>query len=200
MLNHYKAMIPCHSHLQALFTALNKKNIKFKWTTEHQQAFDSLKNSFTHEVVLTYPDFSIPFKIYTDASKYQIKSIITQKHKPFSVYSRKLTDPQMRYTVTELKLLGIVETCHEYKCILLGHLISIYTNHKNITFLNFNANHVSHWELIVEEYMVPTLSTFPGNAISLLMLSLTYQNLMNHMTNQHFLKKSLHSMNNLMYF
>jgi hypothetical protein len=33
-------------------TALIKKNIKFEWTTKHQQAFDSLENSLAHEVVL----------------------------------------------------------------------------------------------------------------------------------------------------
>jgi hypothetical protein len=49
-------------------------------------------------------------------------------------YSRKLTNPQTRYTVTELELLAIVETLREYKCILLGHLITIYTDHKNLTF------------------------------------------------------------------
>jgi hypothetical protein len=40
MLNQYKSMIPCHSHLLTLLTALTKKNVKFEWTTEHQQAFD----------------------------------------------------------------------------------------------------------------------------------------------------------------
>jgi hypothetical protein len=38
MLNHYKAMIPHCSHPLTLLTALTKKNVKFKWTTEHQQA------------------------------------------------------------------------------------------------------------------------------------------------------------------
>jgi hypothetical protein len=33
----------------------------------------------------------------------------TQKDKPLAFYSRKLTDPQTRYTVTELELLAIVE-------------------------------------------------------------------------------------------
>jgi hypothetical protein len=36
MLNCYKAMIPCRSHLLTLLTALTKKNVKFEWTTEHQ--------------------------------------------------------------------------------------------------------------------------------------------------------------------
>jgi hypothetical protein len=129
-------MIPCHSHLLTPFTALTKKNLKFKWTKEHQQAF---------EVVLAYPDFSVPFEIYTNTSKYQIGSVITQKDKPLAFYSRKLTDPQMRYTVTELELLTIVEMLREYKCILLGHLITIYTDHKNLTFSNFTTNCVTHW-------------------------------------------------------
>jgi hypothetical protein len=77
MLNHYKAMIPRCSHLLTLLTALTKKKVKFEWTKEHQQAFDSLKNSLAREVVLAYPDFSVPFEIYTDASKYQIGSVIT---------------------------------------------------------------------------------------------------------------------------
>jgi hypothetical protein len=106
-------------------TALTKKNVKFEWTKEHQQAFDLLKNSLACEVVLAYPDFLVPFEIYTDASKYQIGSIITQKDKPHAFYSRKLTDPQTRYTVTELELLAIVEMLCKYKCILLGHLITI---------------------------------------------------------------------------
>jgi hypothetical protein len=138
-------MIPHRSHLLTPLTALTKNNVKFEWRKEHQQAFDSLKNSIAHEVVLAYPDFSVPFEIYTDASKYQIGSIITQKDKPLAFYSRKLTDPQTRYTVTELKLLVIVETLHEYKCILLGYLITIYTDHKNLTFSNFTTNRITCW-------------------------------------------------------
>jgi hypothetical protein len=45
-----------------------------------------------------------------------------------------------------------VETLCEYKCILLGHLITIYTDHKNLTFSKFTTDHVTSWELIVEEY------------------------------------------------
>jgi hypothetical protein len=161
MLNHYKAMIPRCSHLLTPLTALTKKNIKFEWTKEHQQAFDLLKNSLTCEVVLAYPDFSVPFEIYTDTSKYQIGSIITQKDKPLAFYSRKFTDPQTRYTVTELELLAIVETLCEYKCILLGHLITIYMDHKNLTFSNFTTDRVTRWRLIVEEYG-PKIVYLPG--------------------------------------
>jgi hypothetical protein len=61
----------------------------------------------------------------------------------------------------ELELLAIVETLHEYKCILLGHLITIYTDHKNLTFSNFTTDRVTRWQLIVEEYG-PNIVYLPG--------------------------------------
>jgi hypothetical protein len=70
MLNHYKAMIPGHSHLLTPLMTLTKKNVKFEWTQEHQQAFDSFKNSLTRKAVLAYLNFSVPFEIYTNALKY----------------------------------------------------------------------------------------------------------------------------------
>jgi hypothetical protein len=63
--------------------------------------------------------------------------------------------------VKELELLAIVETLCEYKCILLGHLITIYTDHKNLTFSNFTTNCVTCWQLIVEEYG-PKIVYLPG--------------------------------------
>jgi hypothetical protein len=67
-------------------------------------------------------------------------------------YSRKLTDPQTRYTVTKLELLCIVEILKEFRTILLGHRIIVYTDHKNLTFDNFTTDRVRRWRLIVEEY------------------------------------------------
>ncbi len=172
MLNHYKAMIPCFSHLLTLLTVLTKKNVKFKWTKEHQQVFNSLKNSPTLKVVLVYQEFSVPFEIYSDTSKYHIRSIITIKAKPLAFYSRKLTNPQTRYIVTELKLLAIVETLHEYKCILIGHLITITPITRILPFWTSLpiASLAGNWLL---RKMVPTLSTFLANTISLLILSLS---------------------------
>jgi hypothetical protein len=60
-----------------------------------------------------------------------------------------------------LVLLAIVETLQEYCTILLGHIIKIYTDHKNLTFANFNTDRVHRWRLIVEEYG-PEIVYLPG--------------------------------------
>ena len=82
------------------------------------------------DTLLTYPDFTQAFEIYTDASDTQLGAMITQNGKPIAYYSRKLTDAQTRYTTTERELLAIVETLKEYRNILLGQKLIIHTDHK----------------------------------------------------------------------
>ena len=150
------------SHLVTPLTELTKKtNKSFKWQTKHQEAFDNLKRELARQVILAYPDFTKTFEIYTDASKYQIGAVITQENKPIAFYSRKLTDCQTRYTVTELELPALVETLREYRSILLGQKIVVYTDHKNLTFANFTTDHVTRWRLIVEEHG-PKIAYLPG--------------------------------------
>ena len=50
-----------------------------------------------------------------------------------SFYSRKLTDTQKRYTVTENDMLSIIETLKQFRTILLGKIFRIYNDHKNLT-------------------------------------------------------------------
>ena len=68
----------------------------------------------TRDTLLTYPDFNETFKIHTDASVFQVGSVISQKVKPIALYSRKLTDEQQRYTLIERELLIILETLKEF--------------------------------------------------------------------------------------
>jgi len=86
----------------------------------------------SREVLLAYPQSDKPFMIHTDASHTQLDAVISQDDKPIAFYSRKLSPTQTRYTATERELLAIVETLKEFKNILLGQEILIYTDHQNL--------------------------------------------------------------------
>ena len=61
---------------------------------KHQTAFDLVKATIVQDVVLAYPDYSVTFEIYTDASATQLGSVITQNNRPLAFFSRKLSDTQ----------------------------------------------------------------------------------------------------------
>ena len=112
-----------------------------------------MKRIISRETLLAYPDFTKPFIIHTDASHKQLGAVISQDNKPIAFYSRKLNPAQTRYTTTERELLSIVETLKEFRNILLGQQIKVYTDHKNLTYVNFNVERVMRWHLIIEEYL-----------------------------------------------
>jgi hypothetical protein len=152
LINYYRDMWIRRSEVLTPLTALVSKNAKWQWTDVEQDAFDTMKRIISREVLLSYPDFSKTFVIHTDASNTQLGAVISQDNRPIAFYSRKLNLAQTRYTTTERELLAIVETLKEFRNILLGQRIQIHTDHRNLTYKNFNTERVLRWRLILEEF------------------------------------------------
>ena len=152
LVNYYRDMWIRRSHVLTPLTQLVSNTAKWVWTAEHQKAFTTIKRIISREVLLAYPQFDQVFDIHTDASRRQLGAVISQGGRPIAFYSRKLNQAQTRYTTTERELLAIVETLKEFRNILLGQQIRVYTDHKNLTYKAFNTDRVMRWRLIVEEY------------------------------------------------
>ncbi len=105
---------------------------------------------------MAYPDFSRVFEIYTDASSKQLEAVITQDNRPIAFFSRKLSDTQRKYSVTEIELLAIVETLKEFKGMLWGQQIKVFTDHANLMRdalgLTLDQVYRCQWRLLLEEY------------------------------------------------
>jgi hypothetical protein len=67
---------------------------------------------------LAWLDYSKAFEIYTDTSSKQLGAVITQDNRPIVFFSRKLSDTQCKYSVTEIELLAIVKTLKEFRGML----------------------------------------------------------------------------------
>ena len=89
---------------------LLKKDQRFDWTPECQQAFETLKKHFTEEPVLMMPDQTKPFQIKTHASKYAMGAVLTQldsngdRH-PISFISKTLSPAERNYEIYDRELL-----------------------------------------------------------------------------------------------
>jgi hypothetical protein len=90
---------------------------------------------------LAYPDYSKVFEIYTDASSKQLGAVvITQENRSIG----KLSTMQHKYSVNKIELLATGVTLKEFKRMLWGQSIKVYTDHANLIrdALGMTSDHV----------------------------------------------------------
>ncbi len=127
--------------------AKETKNLPWHWDAVNQKAFDHVKATIAKDVVLAYPDYIKVFEIYTDASSKQLGAVITQDNRPIVFFSQKLSSTQRKYSVTKIELLAIVKTLKEFKGMLWGQQIKVFTNHANLMrdALGLTLDRVYQW-------------------------------------------------------
>lgn len=75
----YRRFIPNFSLTASPLSKLLKKNTPFTWTSDQQNAFNTLKTALCRELMLQYPDFSQPFVLTTDASNFAIGGVLQSR-------------------------------------------------------------------------------------------------------------------------
>lgn len=162
--NFYKPFWRRRAHIMnplTTITGIPRKDFAKHWGQSQSSAFVQVKQLIAEQILLQWPDLNKPFDIETDASDYQLGAVIKQDNVPVAFFSRKLTQAQRNYTTIEKELLSIVEVLAEFRSLLKGGEIRIYTDHRNLTFTRLNNTRVLHWRTLIEEF-APTFFYRPG--------------------------------------
>ena len=159
--NFFKRFIENYALVAAPLYDLTSDKTKFLWTEKMENAFIKLKELLLCPPILRHPEFTKKFHVWADASLIGLGAVLTQEqeeggHAAIAFASKKLTNTQSRYSVTELELLGVVFAIKHFSCYLQGRHFLIHTDHCPLTYLmntksDTKARHF-RWLLEIQAY------------------------------------------------
>lgn len=139
LLNWFKKFIPNFSAEIEPLTKLLRKNAKFRWTSEQENAFTKLKSLLTNSPILAFPNFHTEFYLAVDTSSKGIGYMLYQYQetasdsKDVSVIrfgSKSLSKWQRSYGPTKLELLGMVTAILDCAMYLRGRKFIVECDHQ----------------------------------------------------------------------
>ena len=74
---------------------------------------------------------------------------------------------QRKYTVTQRELLAIVESLKQFRNIIYGHEIDVFTDHQNLTYENtdYSSDRILRQRLTLEEYRAKLIYVLGGKNV-----------------------------------
>ena len=124
------------SHTLAPMTEADSihKGREILWNYGIEYYFNKLKSMVSSKTLLSYPDCTIQFTFHTDAYDKQLGAVIIQNNKPIELLSRRLSKPQSKYTMTNKDLIAIVECLKQYRGIIFGYEMKVFSDNKNLVY------------------------------------------------------------------
>ena len=131
----YQVYLPHFATMAAPLFALTSAKKGFQWTRECELAVQQLKDSLQAAPVLARWSNELPTRVVTDASKVGVGAVLEQKHgerwRPVAYWSRKLRDPETRYSATDLEWLAVVlAVTRVWHWLLEGRHFTICSDHQ----------------------------------------------------------------------
>jgi transposase InsO family protein len=138
--NFYRDFVSGFSTVAAPLNRLTGKGVPFRWGTEEQAAFQSLKDAFIAGPVLTQWDPVLETVVETDCSGAALGGCLSQKVdgvlRPVAYHSAALTPEQRNYTIHDKELLAVVRCLEAWSAELrsVHKPFTILTDHKNLEY------------------------------------------------------------------
>ena len=115
---------------------LRRKCIKFLWTEDCQKAFDHIKFLFSNPPILRMPDMIGIFRLMSNTSTLAAGAALYQyQGSAFYIIgynSKKLPKAVKNYSVTELKLFGLVVNIYAFKQLFTNVYFEVFCDHSAI--------------------------------------------------------------------
>ena len=157
--SYYRKFIRGYAHIAGPLTNLLKKNQRFVWTEDCQEAFEALKTALTSDPVLALPNERDMFVLDTDAADSSIGAVLSQiqggEERIVQFAGRRLNANEVHYCATRKEMLAVVHFTKHFKHYLLGRRFVIRTDHAALRWLKKTPEPIgqnARWLELLEEY------------------------------------------------
>uniref|UniRef100_A0A5S6Q0Y0 RNA-directed DNA polymerase n=1 Tax=Trichuris muris TaxID=70415 RepID=A0A5S6Q0Y0_TRIMR len=138
--SYYRRFVKNFAAIAAPLHRLLRKDSKWVWNQDCEQAFQQLKRNLLSAPVLRLPDFTKTFILDVDASGEGLGAVLSQcfadgEH-PIAYASRTLSKPERRYCATRRELLALVWGTKHFRPYLYGARFITRTDHNCLVWLN----------------------------------------------------------------
>lgn len=158
-LNYFRHMVYNYAEIAKPIINLTRKNVPFVWTSECQEAFDTLQDKILNKPILKNINSDLPFYLVTDASETAFCGILMQKYNdkfyPVEFYSRQFNPAQSRYPSIQRELYAIFASVKRFHEELYGKHFTILTDAKPLTYhmkLDKQREIVVRWLLYLDQF------------------------------------------------
>jgi len=139
--NYYRRFIKDFARIATPLHVLVRKEQKWKWEKEQEEAFKKLKAGFTTEPVLAIPDIDREMRVEADASDYAIGRVLLTKcedgkWRPVAFISKSLNTIERNYEIHGKEMLAVIRCLEAWRHYLEGAKLKfeIWTDHKNLQY------------------------------------------------------------------
>ncbi|KAE8879800.1 hypothetical protein PF003_g36224 [Phytophthora fragariae] len=156
---YYRRFVPDFGARMAPLTTLLRKTSEWTWGEAQEEAFTWAKAWLSTKPVLVYPDYDLPFKLTTDASKAGHGAVLSQDQgrgdQPVAYASMVNSPTVANYSISELECLAVVWAVRLFCPHLYGRRFTIVTDHVALKWLMTTkepAGRLHRWALTLQEY------------------------------------------------
>lgn len=135
MFNYVGRFLPHLANNTFEIRQLLNKDVEFKWTEQHQEKFNILKQQLKEATTLTYFDINKELHLFVDAGPTGLGGILTQqtnnsKYEVIAYASRSLTKTEQKYSQVEKEMLAVAWGMKHFHLYIMGTHFYVHTDHR----------------------------------------------------------------------
>ena len=206
---YFKPFIYNFSNKTVLLTEMTHKSFNWDrstWLVDYEHSFNKFKEDIINSFHLYYPDNSLDWFLYTDASDKAVGGVLIQRthdnqQQIIAFVSKKLSKAAINWSTFEKEAYGMFYAVQQLQNFLMGKYFVLFTDHRNLVWIeasiipkiirirlflqsfDFKILHIAGNENIFADWL-SRMDVTPGNNVTSTVVSDNLQLLYNIASNE----------------